>query len=68
MDDQQGGPLKSRVYINSLLNVNSAKTSLDNTWIFDPDLNASVNLNFTSDGTLSVTGSVSLSLSPGDYQ
>ena len=68
MDDQQGDPLNSNAYRISLLNVYSAKTSLDNTWIFDPDLNASVNLNFTSDGTLSVTGSIGLSLSPGDYQ
>lgn len=61
---ENGNPLKNNDYQVSLLNVTSAKVSERDTWIYEPDIQASANLSFDSQGEISFSAAFSVTLSP----
>jgi outer membrane protein TolC len=67
-DPQYGNALKISSYLISVLEVHSAKLNLNNTWVYEPDLRASVGVSFNSSGGIYVEAEVRFSISPVDLQ
>jgi outer membrane protein TolC len=68
LDGRKGNPLNNSTYTTSLLNVKSTEAGMINTWIFEPDLKAGVNLVFDDSGIMNINGNLELTISLDDFQ
>lgn len=68
LEPESGNPLKNNNYQISLLNVNSARATDKNTWVYEPDLELSTYLDFDGDGDVTFSADLSLTLSLDQVQ
>ncbi len=59
--------LKSSSYMLSTYSVLSAKTQLENTWIYEPDFSAQANLDFDQDAGYGFSASINFSISLDNF-